>query len=50
MPWRRKEKAAEKLYGAIVAQARLPIFYQEFGVPDTLEGRFMVISSPCCIA
>ena len=44
MPWRRKEKAAKKLYGAIVARARLPIFYQEFGVPDTLEGRFMVLS------
>ncbi len=44
MPWRRKEKNAEKLYGAIVAQARLPVFYQEFGVPDTLEGRFVVLS------
>ena len=44
MPWRRKEKTAEKLYGAIVAQARLPVFYQEFGVPDTLEGRFAVLS------
>jgi cytochrome b pre-mRNA-processing protein 3 len=28
------------LYGAIVAQARLPAFYVEFGVPDTIEGRF----------
>jgi cytochrome b pre-mRNA-processing protein 3 len=27
-----------------VAQARLPVFYQEFGVPDTLEGRFVVLS------
>ncbi len=44
MPWRRKEKTAEKLYGAIVAQARLPAFYQEFGVPDTLPGRFVVLS------
>lgn len=44
MPWRRKEKASEKLYGAIVAQARLPVFYQEFGVPDTLEGRYLVLS------
>ncbi len=44
MPWRRKEKVAEKLYGAIVAQARLPLFYQEFGVPDTLEGRYLVLS------
>jgi cytochrome b pre-mRNA-processing protein 3 len=44
MPWCRKEKASEKLYGAIVAQARLPVFYQEFGVPDTLEGRYLVLS------
>jgi len=28
------------LYGAIVAQARLPCFYREYGVPDTLNGRF----------
>jgi cytochrome b pre-mRNA-processing protein 3 len=31
------------LYGAIVAQARLPVFYEEFGVPDTVEGRFDMI-------
>ncbi len=24
--------------------ARLPVFYQGFGVPDTLEGRFVVLS------
>jgi cytochrome b pre-mRNA-processing protein 3 len=35
---------AAKLYGAIVAQARLPVFYQRLGVPDTLEGRFLVLS------
>ena len=43
-PWRVKEPSADKLYGAIVAQARLPVFYQEFGVPDTLAGRFVVLS------
>ena len=31
------------LYGAIVAQARLPVFYAGFGVPDTVEGRFDMI-------
>jgi cytochrome b pre-mRNA-processing protein 3 len=31
------------LYGAIVAQARLPVFYVEYGVPDTLQGRFELI-------
>ncbi|MGE0522087.1 MAG: ubiquinol-cytochrome C chaperone family protein [Variibacter sp.] len=28
------------LYGAIVAQARVPAFYADYGVPDTVEGRF----------
>jgi len=42
--WRRKDASAQKLYGAIVAQARLPVFYQSFGVPDTLEGRFVLLS------
>jgi cytochrome b pre-mRNA-processing protein 3 len=43
---RRRDDAcdAAKLYGAIVAQARLPAFYQEFAVPDTLQGRFLVLS------
>jgi cytochrome b pre-mRNA-processing protein 3 len=33
----------DALYGAIVAQARRPIFYLDFGVPDTTEGRFDMI-------
>lgn len=31
------------LYGTIVAQARLPCFYQDYSVPDTVNGRFDVI-------
>lgn len=31
------------LYGAIVAQARHPVFYRDYGVPDTVEGRFEMI-------
>ena len=31
------------LYGAIVAQARLPRFYQDYGVADTVLGRFDMI-------
>ena len=31
------------LYGAIVAQARLAVFYQGLGVPDTVLGRFDMI-------
>ena len=39
---RRPEAATDisALYRAIVAQARLPVFYQALGVPDTVDGRF----------
>jgi cytochrome b pre-mRNA-processing protein 3 len=30
----------EAIYGMIVTQAREPLFYQELGVPDTVNGRF----------
>ena len=32
-----------RLYGAIVAQARAPAFYTDYGVPDTIEGRFDMV-------
>ncbi len=32
-----------EVYGAIVAQARLPAFYAGYGVPDTVQGRFDLI-------
>jgi cytochrome b pre-mRNA-processing protein 3 len=31
------------VYGAIVAQARLPAFYRDYGAPDTVDGRFELI-------
>jgi cytochrome b pre-mRNA-processing protein 3 len=31
------------LYGMIVAQARLPVFYRDYAVPDTVNGRFDLI-------
>jgi cytochrome b pre-mRNA-processing protein 3 len=31
------------LYGAIVAQARSPVFYTRYGVSDSVEGRFELI-------
>jgi cytochrome b pre-mRNA-processing protein 3 len=31
------------LYGAIVAQARMPTFYRNYGVPDTVNGRFEML-------
>lgn len=38
------EAPVERLYQAIVAQARTPTFYERFGVPDTLDGRFDMIA------
>jgi cytochrome b pre-mRNA-processing protein 3 len=44
-PFRRsaQTRTIRALYGAIVAQARLPGFYLDYGVPDTLHGRFDLI-------
>jgi len=39
----RRTATIEALYGAIVAQARAPVFYLEYGVPDTVNGRFEMI-------
>lgn len=35
--------AADRLYAALVAQARAPVFYEELGVPDTMEGRYELV-------
>ena len=40
---RRNEAIAYSLYGTIVAQARQPVLYADFAVPDTLDGRFDMI-------
>jgi cytochrome b pre-mRNA-processing protein 3 len=39
--FRRTPRAStiEALYGAIVAQARAPVFYRSYGVADTVNGR-----------
>ncbi|MFK8034990.1 MAG: ubiquinol-cytochrome C chaperone family protein [Hyphomicrobiales bacterium] len=37
------ETVIRVLYGKIVAQARHTAFYESFGVPDTLDGRFNMI-------
>ena len=43
--FRRNDPAAniQGLYGAIVAQARSPIFYLQYEVSDSVEGRFELI-------
>ncbi|MBT3552779.1 MAG: hypothetical protein HOO19_18710 [Rhodospirillaceae bacterium] len=40
---RQNQDADYRLYGAIVDQARLPAFYSNCGVPDTVNGRFDLI-------
>jgi cytochrome b pre-mRNA-processing protein 3 len=44
-PFRRSAEARTiaSLYGMIVAQARHPVFYAKYGVPDTVQGRFDLI-------
>jgi cytochrome b pre-mRNA-processing protein 3 len=42
----RSDRAAlEPLYRAVVAEGRDPFWYREGGVPDTIDGRFDILSS-----
>jgi len=44
LPFRRpKRPNIDALYGMIVAQARMPAFYRDYGVPDTVDGRLDMI-------
>lgn len=43
-PRRNIETAATKLYARVVDQARQPLYYLEFGVPDTPDGRFDMVA------
>lgn len=40
----RPSDAAYSLYEGIVRQARSPKFFSEFGVPDTVDGRFEMVA------
>jgi cytochrome b pre-mRNA-processing protein 3 len=40
---KKQDTTIETLYGAIVAQARNPLFYRDHGVPDTVQGRFEMV-------
>ena len=44
----RDRERLQPLYRAIVAQARLPIWYRDGQVPDTLDGRFDMLAA--CMA
>jgi cytochrome b pre-mRNA-processing protein 3 len=41
---RDREANVDRLYGAIVAQARAPGFYADYGVPDTVAARFDMLA------
>jgi cytochrome b pre-mRNA-processing protein 3 len=42
--WRTpRDESIAALYGAIMAQARNPVFYRSYDVPDTVNGRFEMI-------
>ena len=41
--FRREDRRPFALYGAIVAQARQAAFYTDFGVADSLDGRFDMV-------
>lgn len=40
---KKQDPTIETLYGAIVAQARNPLFFRDHGVPDTVHGRFEMV-------
>lgn len=39
----RRRRNAHNFYGSIVALSRTPALYSDFGVPDTVEGRFEIL-------
>lgn len=41
---RGEREAAERLYAAAVTAARQPALYVDYGVPDSLEGRFEMVA------
>jgi cytochrome b pre-mRNA-processing protein 3 len=41
---RQSSNTAEALYSRIVDRARNPVFYRDYGIPDTPEGRFEMVA------
>ena len=42
--WRARREAAQALYEAVVRQARQPVFYAAWGVPDSRDGRLEMVA------
>ncbi len=38
--WFQSRPSVEMLYGRIMQQSRCGVFYEDYGVPDTVDGRF----------
>jgi cytochrome b pre-mRNA-processing protein 3 len=47
---RDRRQVARSLYGSSVTAARSAVFYAEWGVPDTLQGRFEMIALHVALA
>ncbi|WP_181702916.1 ubiquinol-cytochrome C chaperone family protein [Chthonobacter albigriseus] len=45
--FRRRDEGVDAVYASVVGHARNPIFYMDYGVPDTVEGRFELIVAVC---
>jgi cytochrome b pre-mRNA-processing protein 3 len=39
-----RARAARSLYDALIFQARRPVFFADFGVPDSIDGRFDMVT------
>lgn len=39
-----RAKLVRTLHAALIAQARQPAFFREYGVPDTIDGRFDMVA------
>ena len=41
---KQRRREAGRIYAALVARAREPVFFATIGVPDTLDGRFDLLT------
>lgn len=48
--FRPEPNPATALWSAVVDRARLPDWYRDFGVPDTIDGRFAMVATVSALA
>lgn len=39
-----RQRDGQRFHESVVAQARQPVFFRDFGVPDTIDGRFDMVT------